>query len=188
MGEDISTGAKIGVVLVLLCAIIAIVFAIMSIMKNITNQGTEELQNSLVSMSLQKFDDYDQRQVTGAQVITACKQFQDQPYAIAIYTNRNEGTPVIIGLKDCKVFASVNGTETEIDLSAKPTGGIASLVGDNGYAIGKLPAAYAYNNNRSSLNDRADPAYVSNASKFEAYLIKTTSGEIMGMVFDEVGD
>ena len=186
MGEDISTGAKIGVVLVLLCAIIAIVFAIMSIMKNITNQGTEELQNSLASMSLQKFDDYDQRQVTGAQVLTACKQFQDQPYAIIIYTNRNEGVPVNIGLQGCKLMQTGSGSETKIDATTTVTA-VSSLVGNNGYAIGILPADYAYNNNRHDLNDRAHKSYIGNASKYDSYLIKTTSGEIMGMIFDEVG-
>lgn len=191
MGEDLSTGAKIGVVLILLCAIISIVFSIMSIMKNITTQGTEDLQNSLSNMSLQKFDDYDQRTVTGAQVISACKLFQDQPYAIVVYTNRGTENAVY-GLQGC---TWVTGTTNEPDMKETySTSSIAYkdkeflLAKTLGYATGAMPSGnnFTYNNNRTAMNERTDPQYVSNSSKFKSYLIKTTSGDIMGIVFDEV--
>lgn len=191
MGEDLSTGAKIGVVLILLCAIISIVFSIMSIMKNITTQGTEDLQNSLSNMSLQKFDDYDQRTVTGAQVVSACKLFQDQPYAIVVYTNRGTENAVY-GLQGCKW---VTGATNEPDMKETySTSSIAYkdkeflLAKTLGYATGAMPSGnnFTYNNNRTAMNERTDPQYVSNSSKFKSYLIKTTSGDIMGLVFDEV--
>lgn len=193
MGEDLSTGAKIGVVLILLCAIISIVFSIMSIMKNITTQGTEDLQNSLSNMSLQKFDDYDQRTVTGAQVVSACKLFQDQPYAIVVYTNRGTEN-IVYGLQDC---TWVTGATNEPDMKETySTSSIAYksdekrfvLADTDGYATGAMPSGnnFTYNNNRTAMNERTDPQYVSNSSKFKSYLIKTTSGDIMGIVFDEV--
>lgn len=191
MGEDLSTGAKIGVVLILLCAIISIVFSIMSIMKNITTQGTEDLQNSLSSMSLQKFDDYDQRTVTGAQVVSACKLFQDQPYAIVVYTNRGTEN-IVYGLQDC---TWVTGATNEPDMKETySTSSVAYkdkeflLAKTLGYATGAMPSGnnFTYNNNRTAMNERTDPQYVSNSSKFKSYLIKTTSGDIMGIVFDEV--
>lgn len=193
MGEDLSVGARIGVVLILLCAIISIVFSIMSIMKNITTQGTEDLQNSLSSMSLQKFDDYDQRTVTGAQVVSACKLLQDQPYAIVVYTNRANSSTVY-GLQDCTWVGENINIGTDAKMSA-----ISSAVYDTtekrfkfadtlGYAVGAMPGGdkFTYNNNRTKMNERTDPQYVSNSSKFKSYLIKTTSGDIMGLVFDEV--
>lgn len=192
MGEDLSTGAKIGVVLILLCAIISIVFSIMSIMKNITTQGTEDLQNSLSNMSLQKFDDYDQRTVTGAQVVSACKLFQDQPYAIVVYTNRGTENAVY-GLQGCSWV--VSGATNEPDMKETySTSSIAYkdkeflLAKTDGYATGAMPSGnnFTYNNNRTAMNERTDPQYVSNSSKFKSYLIKTTSGDIMGIVFDEV--
>lgn len=196
MGEDLSVGARIGVVLILLCAIISIVFSIMSIMKNITTQGTEDLQNSLSSMSLQKFDDYDQRTVTGAQVVSACKLLQDQPYAIVVYTNRGTNN-VVYGLQDCTWI--INGNTANPPKMAESSYSTTSAAYDSnskrfkladtlGYAVGAMPSGdqFTYNNNRTKMNERTDPQYVSNSSKFKSYLIKTTSGDIMGLVFDEV--
>ena len=201
MGEDLSTGAKIGVVLILLCAIISIVFSIMSIMKNITTQGTEDLQHSLSSMLLQKFDDYDQRTVTGAQVVAACKLFQDQPYAIVVYTNANSGKPSVYGLEGCS-YVGVGTNDSDIpvnqDFSGQNSGVYANIYESNsfkladskGYVVGKTPdpnsGGYTYNNNRMSMNDRTSGDYVGNAAKFKSYLIKTTSDIIIGVVFDEV--
>lgn len=194
MGEDLSTGAKIGVVLILLCAIISIVFSIMSIMKNITTQGTEDLQNSLSSMSLQKFDDYDQRTVTGAQVISACKLFQDQPYTIVVYTNRGTGNAVY-GLQGCTWHTGATPEPSMTEATYTTTSAAYDSVNKrfkfadtDGYATGSMPAGstFTYNNNRTAMNERTNVQYVSNSSKFHSYLIKTTSGDIMGLVFDEV--
>lgn len=197
MGEDLSTGAKIGVVLILLCAIISIVFSVMSIMKNITTQGTEDLQHSLSSMMLQKFDDYDQRTVTGAQVVAACKLFQDQPYAIVVYTN-SATAPVVYGLQDCKYFGgtdNTNGLSADVEMTSTDTTVYDSkefkLAASAGYVQGTMPVvttggSYKYNNNRTAMNERTAPEYVGNAAKFKSYLIKTSSDVIMGIVFDEV--
>lgn len=195
MGEDLSTGAKIGVVLILLCAIISIVFSIMSIMKNITTQGTEDLQNSLSSMSLQKFDDYDQRNVTGAQVISACKLFQDQPYAIVVYTNRGTSN-VVYGLQGCKWYVNQTTTNKPTMSETYSSSSVAydntakrfKLADTDGFVIGVMPDGntFTYNNNRTAMNERTDVQYVSNSAKFKSFLIKTTSGDIMGIVFDEV--
>ena len=203
MGEDLSQGAKIGVTLIILCALIAIVFSIMSIMKNITTQGAEDLQHSISSMMLQKFDDFDQREVTGAQVLSACKLFQDQPVTIVVYTNRKDvGTngPDIYGLQDCtwlerqldpttnkEVFrelGTIAGNGTTVYDTTTSTFTLADGVG---CAYAKYPTtSYVYNNDRTKMNDRTDVSYVSNSAKYHSYLIKTSSGDIMGIVFDEV--
>lgn len=206
MGEDLSQGAKIGIVLIILCALISIVFSIMSIMKNITTQGAEDLQHSLSSMSLQKFDDYDQREVTGAQVISACKLFQNQPITIVVYTNRKDiatSGPDVYGLTKCQwisrsvgtdgkeVFDDSNAKDMDAPITASETTiyntGSFVLANGVGCAYGKYPSTnYVYNNDRTNMNDRTNPSYVSNSARFHSYLIKTSSGDIMGLVFDEV--
>ena len=84
MGEDLSTGAKIGIILIILCSLIAIVFSLLTMMKNITNSGASQLQGSLDQMLLSQFDDYDQKTVTGTQVKAAIKVFSGQDVAIVI--------------------------------------------------------------------------------------------------------
>lgn len=84
MGEDLSTGAKIGIVLIILVALIGIVFALLTMMKNITNSGSNQLQNSLDQMSNSTFSDFDQKVVTGTNLITAAKMFENQDVAIVV--------------------------------------------------------------------------------------------------------
>lgn len=192
MGEDLSQGAKIGVILIILCAIIAIVFSIMSIMKNITTQSTQDLQNSLASMSTQKYDDYDQREVTGAQVISACKLFQDQPISIYVITNRNlttSGSNVTgykvdnYGLTNTNLMSgTVFNTNTKLTMSAE-----GNVSATTGYGVLEYPTDMkAYNNNRTAMNARSEKSYVGNTAKFMSFLCKNKSGDITAIVFDEL--
>ena len=195
MGEDLSQGAKIGVILIILCAIISIVFSIMSIMKNITTQSTQDLQNSLASMSSQKFDDYDQREVTGAQVIAACKLFQNQPISIYVLTNRNltysnkvvaSGTFNNYGLENTDYFGATVDAEADFAGNLQITkAGVVTTT--KGYGILEYPSDMKqYNNNRVGMNTRSDPAYVGNTAKFMSFLCKNKSGDITAIVFDEL--
>ena len=86
MGEDLSTGAKIGIILIILCSLIAIVFALLTMMKNITNTGSAQLQNSLDQMLLTNFDDYNQKTVSGTQVRSAIRLFEGQDVALVVKT------------------------------------------------------------------------------------------------------
>ena len=197
MGEDLSQGTKVAVILILLCAIIAIVFSIFSIMKNITNSSTQDLQTTLSSVSKQKFDDYDQRTVPGAQIGAACKLFADQPISLVVFTNRNSSGCYTYGLKgvistvtvttggdgslDTNKIKEVPGTSTK---SVSYSGGVLSV--PNGSGIAELPATFEYQNSRVDMNDTSKNAFVSSTSKFKSYLIKNKSGDVVGIMFDEI--
>ena len=86
MGEDLSTGAKIGIILIILCSLIAIVFALLTMMKNITNSGSSQLQSNLDQMMQTTFDDYNQKTVTGIQVKSALRIFESQDIAVVVKT------------------------------------------------------------------------------------------------------
>lgn len=98
MGEDLSTGAKIGIILIILCSLIAIVFALLTVMKNITNSGSAQLQSSLDQMLLTTFDDYNQKTVSGIQVKSALRIFEAQDVAIIVKTGLcNTGGDTFLG-------------------------------------------------------------------------------------------
>ena len=61
MGTDISEGAKVGIILIILCALIAIVFSLLTMMKNITSSGSQSLQNGLDQLGDSEFQAYDQK-------------------------------------------------------------------------------------------------------------------------------
>lgn len=97
MGEDLSTGAKIGIILIILCSLIAIVFALLTMMKNITNTGSAQLQSSLDQMLLTTFDDYNQKTVSGIQVKSALRIFESQDVAIIVKTGLCNTAPTFLG-------------------------------------------------------------------------------------------
>ena len=68
MGSDISEGAKVGIILIILCALIAIVFSLLTMMKNITSSGSQSLQNGLDQLGDSEFQAYDQKVVSGTDV------------------------------------------------------------------------------------------------------------------------
>lgn len=76
----------LGVVLLALAAVIGLGFGVFAIAKGIANEGTVNVQDSLASVSSQAFLDYDQKIVTGTQVIAGYKTFEGKPYAVLIQT------------------------------------------------------------------------------------------------------
>lgn len=86
MGDDLSTGAKIGIGLVILCFLIAIVLSLLMVVKNITNSGANQLESGLGQMMATTYDDYDQKIVTGTKVTSAIKLFSGEPIGIVVVT------------------------------------------------------------------------------------------------------
>ena len=68
MGEDLSAGIKIAIVIIILCAITSIVFSLFTIMKNLTNEATADFQSGANALKNLYWDDYNQKTVTGNQV------------------------------------------------------------------------------------------------------------------------
>ena len=185
MGEDLSQGTKVAVILILLCSVIAIVFSILAIMKNITASATQDMQGTLSSVTQQKFDDYDQRVVTGAQVVAACKLFSTQDVGIIVYTNRNK-TATNEDDKEpgyyCVSNLVIDGDTCRVDKTVSPT----TVSVPNGFVTADYNTDIKRNDNRGVMNKATEASYVSNTARFNSYLIKTTSGDIIGILFDEV--
>ena len=90
MGTDISEGAKVGIILIILCALIAIVFSLLTMMKNITSSGSQSLQNGLDQLGDSEFQAYDQKVVSGTDVAAAIKIFEGRPVAFVINTTADQ--------------------------------------------------------------------------------------------------
>lgn len=91
MGTDISEGAKVGIILIILCALIAIVFSLLTMMKNITSSGSQSLQNGLDQLSDSEFQNYDQKTVSGTDVAAAIKIFEGRPVSFVVVTRADLG-------------------------------------------------------------------------------------------------
>jgi hypothetical protein len=86
MEKEISSGTMLGIVLIALAAIIGIGFGIFSIAKGTANEGVVNVQDNLAQVNASSFTDYDQKVVTGTQVVSAYNNFAGKSYAILIAT------------------------------------------------------------------------------------------------------
>lgn len=115
MEKEISSGAMLGIVLIALAAIIGIGFGIFSIAKGTANEGVVNVQDNLAQVSASVFTDYDQKVVTGTQVISAYNNFAGKPYAILIATQAyidslsSNDNPVLSGAPPVEVYSGDPG-------------------------------------------------------------------------------
>lgn len=208
MGDDLSTGAKIGIGLVILCFLIAVVLALLMVVKNITNSGANQMESGLTQMMQSTYDDYDQTIVTGTKVKSAMKLFTGENVAIVIDTMYESTHHVFnYGLKLAQ--CGNNTTEaTEINLpgdtggaaygeayfwgstAGVPSGswnlnGTTNIFNPDGVSVqGKVPtgASKFYLNSRP-VDASGTIAYVRDNAKYQAFLIKDSTDTIIGIYF-----
>ena len=207
MGGDISDGAKIGIGLVLLVAIVAIVMQLLKMVKGQANSGSTALQDSFEKVAESDFDGYDQVEKTGTDVAAAVKIFEGRPVAIVVQTTKQRAA----GDKAYNYGALIGntGTETtgadhaassafgkvfEITISdtaadAFTAGTIAPWKGHSGYLaeLNVLSASgeYEYNTNYTPLDKTSTDSFVRSSGRFMSYLIKNDSGENIGIFFQQ---
>lgn len=86
MGDNASDISKIAVILIAVAVLIGLVFGVFSIGKSIANDGVTKVQTNLDSVSSSEFKDYDEKVVTGTQVLAALDNFQGKSVAVLIAT------------------------------------------------------------------------------------------------------
>lgn len=209
MGEDISTGAKIGIILIILCALIAIVFALLTMMRNITNSGSGQLQNGLDQMQNSQFQDYDNKIVTGTQVMSAMKIFEGQPVGFIVRTvkNKTKGTPTKCqypAAYGCAMSQDATKATIEPWLKDGVAGAkcddytaaahwqiadksLAKSEGDSKYilALYQDSGSYVYNMNTKPCTAAGSCTYIRGAGKFMSSLIYDETDQIIGIYFDQ---
>ena len=119
MEREASSISTLGVVLIALGVLIAIGFGVFAIARETANEGVTGVQENLNVVSQSAFTDYDQKVVTGTQVVSAYNNFSGKPYAILIATQATQ-----------KVEAS--GTETGIIGDLLEGSGVKAAYGTKG--------------------------------------------------------
>lgn len=203
MGEDISTGAKIGITLIILCALIAIVFALLTMMKNLTNQGSTQMQSGLDNMLTSQFQDYDQKVLTGTQLMSSLAIFDGQPICIVVRTtltdNIDGGKGLSYGVRIMTGTGGTYGNQTKLDSSdsmkAKTAAGDVYLLADKLVKpTGKSyyeaaqdvnAGVFNWNVNTKPMAAKGTPPYIRGSAKFLAELIKDPTEEIIGICFTQ---
>ena len=94
MEKEISSGAMLGIVLIALAAIIGLGFGVFAIAKSTANEGVTNVQENLEAASNSQFTDYDQKTITGTQVLSAINTFNGKSVAVLVMTQANKDLAV----------------------------------------------------------------------------------------------
>ena len=76
----------LGIVLLILVALIVLALTVGNVGKKLASSGIQQVQNGANQFLDSQFDSYDQQKVSGQDVITALKVFQDQDIAVVVLT------------------------------------------------------------------------------------------------------
>lgn len=199
MGDDLSTGAKIGIGLVILCFLIAIVLSLLMVVKNITNSGANQMEGGLNQMMQTTYTDYDQKVVSGTKVTAAVKLFEGENIAIVVNTHfggndsiYNYGLILKAGGALGPMAADTNDTYGDT-CEIGSVGSWTSSSGDTVFGLrpdtvsyGATPSSPAkFNLNTRPMEASGFPTYVRSNAKYMAYLIKDSTETIIGIYFDQ---
>ena len=193
MGEDLSTGAKIGVILIILCSLIATVVALLTVVKNVTREGAIDLQSSLEAMDRMYEDNFNQKVVTGNEVLSALQLNQGTEVAIVVvkgFDANNTGTLYNYNAVLSCVKDTPTGMAVQVGTFDGSTIGTSKLCFDGKrqcyvaeyYRVG---TAIQFNNNISKLYRNTEQEYINPNHKYEAKLIKDISGTTIGFLFEQ---
>ena len=211
MEREISSGAMLGIVLLALAAVIGLGFGVFAITKGVANEGTVNVQDSLGAVSTQVFLDYDQKIITGQQVLSGMKQFEGKPYAVLIATKAlQSGGKISPNHAAYPIAANVTSTTTKTIFlnynavlatapggadwatGAKATGGAAVTTGAdlvtlkngsflNTNGFAALAGNVLFDKETAGVYKTGNAEYVSTSAKFQAHLIKDASDNILGI-------
>lgn len=190
MEKEISSGAMLGIVLIALAAIIGLGFGIFAIAKGVANEGTTNVQDQLTQVSLSLFNEYDQKVVTGTQVMSAYNNLAGKPYTIWISTSavrKNVAEGNTSGLSDAArvtygdtIYMVYNANIAE-DATFTFKNGMFVLSGT--FLMDETSGKISYNAVIGNLSKSGQLEYIPSSARFDANLIKDSSGTIMGIAF-----
>ncbi|WP_304944491.1 hypothetical protein, partial [Vallitalea guaymasensis] len=184
-----GTGARIAIALIVLGVLISVVFTILGFTRNTTNQGITTVQNSLESMQLAVYDDYDQQMLSGTQVLSALKLFEGRPTGLIVRTaaqrtdsKKEEISDSDDGYNYGALFEGVTkASDYLVDSMSKDSGDswyVKNLdTGDSG--------TMTYNMSYLEAKKSGTDAYIRPTAKFLAEIIKDSTGTIVGICFTQ---
>lgn len=185
MGDDLSTGAKIGIGLVILCFLIAIVLSLLMVVKNITNSGANQLESGLGQMMQTTYDDYDQKVVTGTKVRTAVKLFAAEPVGIVVVTGLCNDEGVKGGYCYGALLTGYSEEKSGKETSYRSNTALSKNETTDTYYTAEPVTPTQYNLNVKPMDRSGTKQYVRDNGKFLSELIKDTTGTIIGICFTQ---
>ena len=210
----------LGIVLLILVALIVLALTVGNVGKKLASSGIQQVQNGANQFLDSQFDSYDQQKVSGQDVITALKVFQDQDKAVVVltqgeikmqssaydagtvYNALNYNAVLTSGANPAPNAAQTSasaGNVVEVRIQGQDNaqepgsindGAILTKYAGNSYYTGALKTDnngnIVYNLNTKPISISGKPSNIRQSAKFQAELIKDTSGTKIGIAFTQI--
>lgn len=194
--EEGMSMAKMAVTVLLVILVIGAVVGIVYMAYSWFNSGTDKLSDTVTSIDKSSFSNYDDAQVTGAEVLSALRNYRESDICIAIRNTNTRGYDAANPpIDSCPVYIALP-TETTTTNNVSTTkidhGKVNEAIGDayfiNGfdYAEDKISVKKNTNFSPTTTTSSVD-TYVKQSAKWYANLIyNKATGEIAGILFRQM--
>lgn len=182
-GGDISDTLKLGLVVLILCFLVGIVFQLFTMARSITSRSTNQLQsvtNQMVDMS---YATYDNQTVFGSTVTSAVSQYSADKMTVVV-DNGNTEDPQTVSPSKANANSTPAASGDVAYYGYALDGGITKSE-DGAYYVGTLDTDTANKvTDTSTLKKMGDASvYVNEAVRYQSKLIRDETGEIIGIYF-----
>ncbi|MGN2370176.1 hypothetical protein ACTFJW_08945 [Clostridium cagae] len=178
MEGDLGAGARIAVALIILGVLISVAFIILGFVRGTTQTGISSVQNSMDKMTLSRFEDYDQKVLSGTQVKSTVKLFEGDAIGLCVQTTRSGTTAFNYGALLEGFTADTSAKVYKKTMSGTDTGSCYNM----NYASDNIQ----YNLVSAPLNETGKDPFVRGTAKFMAKLVKDNTGTIVGIFFKQM--
>lgn len=87
--SEMSDGVKIAIAIIIICILIAIVFGIIRFVKAQTDEGTTNLEETVLAVGETEMDQYDNTVRSGSQVMSYIQLNMNRDVAVTVHTRKN---------------------------------------------------------------------------------------------------
>lgn len=180
---DISDGAKLGLCAMILCSIIFIFFNMFTMIRGFATAGSNQLTNQVNQLKTSVYAQYDQQTVYGSSVVTAINTYSADKFTVVV-----NNTPINSATKQSD-FDAPKLPDQSGEKNLKPyyygyqcdkgewdpvQGFFTSSIDPAGTKSGSLAPTRATGQ---------DGTFINESLRYDSYLIKDTTGTIIGVYF-----
>lgn len=177
--QDWNEGIKIAITAIVIVVIIGLVFGFLYMTLNANARSQERLASNLTDFDRRAFDQYDQTEITGSQVIAAIKQFRDQPIAVLVETRAEPGRVV-----NYNATIGAAGTAPPAPFSGPASAAILPTDDGNGRFVlsgNRVVWKESQNYNTTNTTRKSSREYINPAGKFAANIVYDDNSEIIAL-------
>lgn len=184
MGDDLSSGAKLGIGLAILCFLVIIVISLLTVVRNLTNSGASQFEAGANQLMASTYDDYDQKVVSGTKVNSALKLFSSDAVAIVVTTGKCVENNTLGGYCYGALLEGYTADGNAANTSYKRATALTRNTGDT-FFTETQKSPLTYNTNTKPTTVSGTEQFIRDNGKFLAELIKDGTGTIIGISFTQ---